>query len=443
MDGNLDKLLLDNVSVIEKYNIFLDTVKLLQEVESDISYTWIIKGILPNIEKITERFEREHCFDETEMREYAKKYKEFLEEYRKYQVCLVGDAKDCQQVKELLEHKKVHIFDGGDGDTGIIKNSDYVIICSLMPDERVRKIGKGTVIRYDFLRMCAWQISPETMHLDMKLRDKINMGIEGAVTGLSYEQRGINYEKIGKNLACLAAPSQDLFVDYHSFLWLYQEVARQRKGIIKYCVIGMDYYRFWYDLSLSKEGERMLCFYGRIGRMHNYHAMDGLVAGYKEYQENCAELMVRDYMEKDYCNTFHPERVYVKDKQQYKMSEEAYKRDSEEIKKVFHKPYPGTFEENVGILECYLKFLNLHNVKALIYIPPFPRIFNEFTSVDMKNTTLDVLSRLAKMYEFDMLDLSEDGLFSNEHFSDWSHLNCYGADLATELLNGYMEEIWG
>ena len=177
--------------------------------------------------------------------------------------------------------------------------------------------------------------------------------------------------------------------------------------------------------------------------MHNYHAMDGLVAGYKEYQENCAELMVRDYMEKDYCNTFHPERVYVKDKQQYKMSEEAYKRDSEEIKKVFHKPYPGTFEENVGILECYLKFLNLHNVKALIYIPPFPRIFNEFTSVDMKNTTLDVLSRLAKMYEFDMLDLSEDGLFSNEHFSDWSHLNCYGADLATELLNGYMEEIWG
>ncbi len=52
--------------------------------ESDISYAGIIKGILPNVEKITETFEKEHCFYGDEMWEYIRKYKGFLEEYRKY-----------------------------------------------------------------------------------------------------------------------------------------------------------------------------------------------------------------------------------------------------------------------------------------------------------------------------------------------------------------------
>ena len=42
-----------------------------------------------------------------------------------------------------------------------------------------------------------------------------------------------------------------------------------------------------------------------------------------------------------------------------------------------------------------------------------------------------------------MLNLSENDIFSDEYFSDWCHLNSYGADLATELLNKYMGKIWG
>ena len=443
---NLEVLLQDNIGVLEKYNIFLDTIRILREVEKEVSYTGYIQRIIPSMEKITETFEREQCFYKEEMRDYIQGYRGFLEEYRKYQVCLLGIPEDCSQVRILLNYDRVHLLGGGIS-MGIIKNNGYIIVCSPISDEevkRIEKLGKERVIRYDFLRLCAYRISPETMHVNMGLKQKIKYGIEGVVTGLSYEQRGIKFEKICKNMACLAAPSQDLFLDYHSFLWIYKKLERQKKCQIKYCIIGMDFYRLWYDLSLSSEDKiRMLCFYERTGCTHHYHDMDSMVADYWKYRENCEELMIENYMEKDFCNTFHPECIFIEDKQQYEMTEEAYHRDSEEIKKVFHKPYPITFEENKRILEMFLKFLYLHNIKVLVYIPPFPKIFNEFTSVDMKRTTLDVLSELRKIYEFDMLDLSTNELFSNEHFSDWSHLNSYGANLATELLNSYIGKIWG
>ncbi len=441
---NLEILLQEDISVLKKYNIFLDSIRLLREVETDISYADIIQRIIPSIEKITGTFEKEQRFDNQEMRKYIQEYKSFLGERRKYQVYLLGDSENCRQVETLLNYDRVHLLRGLDA--GIIKNHGYIIVCSPMPDEEVRKIEKfekGKVIRFDFLRLCAWKISPETMYLDMKLNEKIGKGVEGAITGLSYEQRGINYDKIGRNMACLAAPSQDLFLDYYNFLWFYKKAEKQKRGTIKYCVIGMDFYRLWYDLSLSEAGIRMLCFYGRTGCMHNYHALDNMVLDYWKYRKICEELMVENYMEKDFCNTFHPEQFLLEDKQRYEMTEEAYKRDSEEVKKVFHKPYPVTFEENMGILEEFLKFLCLHDIKILVYIPPFPKIFNEFTSADMKHVTLDKLSELRELYGFDMLNLSENDIFSDEYFSDWCHLNSYGADLATELLNKYMGKIWG
>ena len=56
-------------------------------------------------------------------------------------------------------------------------------------------------VHNDFLRICAWQISPETMYLNMRLREKLKTETEGAVTGLCYDQRGINlckhWEKSG------------------------------------------------------------------------------------------------------------------------------------------------------------------------------------------------------------------------------------------------------
>lgn len=79
----------------------------------------------------------------------------------------------------------------------------------------------------------------------------------------------------------------------------------------------------------------------------------------------------------------------------------------------------------------------------MVYIPPFPKVFNDFTSAEMKQETLNVLSELREVYGFGFLDLSNSGMFTEEHFADWNHLNKKGADLATEFLNDYMKKIWG
>lgn len=49
------------------------------------------------------------------------------------------------------------------------------------------------------------------------------------------------------------------------------------------------------------------------------------------------------------------------------MTNEVYKRDSKEVKRIFYKPYPKTFEENVEILKRFLKFLYMHHIKIYIF----------------------------------------------------------------------------
>lgn len=90
------------------------------------------------------------------------------------------------------------------------------------------------MVRFDFIKYVALQISPEVSpeitYWDEKLRERIEMSVEGVITGLSYQERGLNFEKIEKNFVCGAMPSQDLFLDYQNFLWIYNEVVIKRKG---------------------------------------------------------------------------------------------------------------------------------------------------------------------------------------------------------------------
>lgn len=243
------------------------------------------------------------------------------------------------------------------------------------------------------MRFCHFGIIPECADLDLKLKQKLKSGIEGAVTGLSYKQRGINFDKLKRNLVCLATPTQDLYLDFKNFLWLYDEVVNRRNGKLKYCVIGMDFYHFWYDLSKSDRKIRMLFFYKRLKCVHHFHDRDSYLIRSLEDLRVCRELMIEDYMDIDYKNSVHPEKYYGEINDEYNMTEDVFKKDSEEVKRIFNKPYPLTFQENAGILES---FLNVHNIHVLVYIPPFPRIFNQFTPENVKNTTLDVLAGLKR-----------------------------------------------
>lgn len=445
MKDIVESLLQESTPEEEKYQIFLLSMRSLGKDGTDPSYAKIIQELLPIIQKNIKTFEKQKIFARNELEEYVQKYELFQKEKIKYQVWLTGKPEDCQAVRRILNYDKIHLLGQKNTGGGINGDYDYIIVCSNASAELLAEYEPDKIVRYDFLRFCHFGISPETAYLDMKLRREISSGrIQGAVTGLSYQQKGLDFDKIKRNLVCLAAPSQDLYLDYHNIQWLYNETVCKRRGVLKYCVAGMDFYRLWYDMSLSSSRRiRMLAFYRRTGCMHHFHDMDVNLIKAEEDLQACNELMIEDYMDKDYVYSFRPERYYGKNYERYEMTKETYSRDSEEVKRIFNKPYPHTFQENIGILEQYFKYLYMHNIKTLVYIPPFPAVFNEFTPADMKEITWNVLTEYQVKYKYDILDLSEDKRFTDSYFADWSHLNSYGAEMAVNILNEYMDEIWG
>lgn len=358
-----------------------------------------------------------------------------LNKHKKYQIILVGNIEDCENAEEYINNAVCHIVGYAFPSKMFLERNDidYFIICGDL--KNITETDKR-IIRWDFIRFCNWRISPESAYINLKLKKQQH--IRGAVTGLSYEQTGINWDTIDKNLCCLATPSQDLFVDYHKFVWLHKKYTAQ----IKYCIIGMTDYALWYDLSLSKNRIRMLCSYDMIKNTHNFHDYDNLLLMWDEYKDILKNLLIKDYNELEYEHSFHPEKVYIPNYNKYTECNSEIEKDLEEIKHVFSKPYEKTFIENKQILIVFLKYLTLNKINTLIYFPPFPKIFRENTDISMKRITRNFIFELQKFYHFNILDLTDNPDFTDDLFFDWCHLNAVGADLATEKLNSYMNKIW-
>lgn len=439
------QLLKSGTATAETARIFSKSIQFLKTVTFNTSCQNALDELILLAQKNLTSLEQNGIFQKNEICTYAEKFEAFLcIEYLKYRICLVGNEHACNAVVNILDFHKVHlgqIITSSELVEVNFNEFDFVVICSAMPDNFIQLIDPTKIVRFDFLRCLAWTISPESAYLEQDFRKRMKEKVTGVVTGLSYQQRGINWDKLQKNLICLAAPSQDLFVDYNSVLWAYDELIRNN-GKMEYCIIGMDFYRLWYDMSLSEETRmHILPHYHRIKCTHHFHQTDAWLINYMHDLKICDLLMVPNYMDRDYTNTFHPEKVEWRRTTCYDPGVQ-YEKDCEEVKKVFNKPYPQTFSENVEILNLYLKFCHLHGIKVLVYIPPFPAVFNENTPCKMREKTLNVLMNLKQLYAFDILDLSDSPLFSNKHFADWCHLNGDGADVATVLLNDYMQKIW-
>ena len=439
----VQKLLQPDLATDEKYRIFLQSVRYLRQSEQDASYHEMLKQLSELAQKVMQNEGAGKKAADAAMQQYVQAYQVFLAEKNKYQVYLAGSLYSCEKVRLLLNYDRVHLLGWTQTADERIGRSDYCIVCSTMKEHTLHAIAgmqHTFVVRYDLVRHFVMGILPECQGLDIRFREKLKSKVEGAVLGLSYVRK-LNFDKLKHHIACFAASSHDLFLDYHKLMWIYDEVVHKHGGELKYCVLGMDFYRLWYDLSMSAYKERMMCMYHKLHCVHHFHELDAALGRYEEDLKICEELLVENYMDQEYHreSQIHEKR----EANVYDPTEEEYQRDISILKgHVFHKPYPHTFCENVGILEKILKFSRLRNIQILVYIPPFTKVFHACTPDSMRKDTWDVLRELQKLYAFPILDLSEHSAFEKKHFADCAHLNDDGADLATELLNLYMDEIW-
>lgn len=155
----------------------------------------------------------------------------------------------------------------------------------------------------------------------------------------------------------------------------------------------------------------------------------------------CEKLMGQDFLERDFFGRFPgiAEICETKREEIYTPSKEQRKEDAESIQRIFHKPYPETYKENLAILQCWLEFLQKNNIKTVFLFMPFPTQFCELTNGEMKRQTYLALEKLCRKYGADLIDLYGDQTaFTDADFFDWSHLNAAGAAKVTRYLNEYL-----
>lgn len=184
---------------------------------------------------------------------------------------------------------------------------------------------------------------------------------------------------------CLAGPSQDLYTDYYRFLWAYNEIAVRQKRRMEYCIIGMSAYRLWWDLSRGSQSLRVLGFYPQTKKLHHLDWAEDAAEAWED-RRICEKLMGQDFLERDFFGRFPgiAEICETKREEIYTPSKEQRKEDAESIQRIFHKPYPETYKENLAILERWLEFLQKNSIKTVFLFMPFPTQFCELTNGEMK-----------------------------------------------------------
>lgn len=99
-----------------------------------------------------------------------------------------------------------------------------------------------------------------------------------------------------------------------------------------------------------------------------------------------------------------------------------------------------SFIENCSIIQEIVTYLNANKIRPIFLIMPFTKYYNAYIKPSYKKDIFSVLDALPFPVDFfDMNDL--DGIFTDEDFLDTDHLNLHGAEKATIILSGYLNQL--
>lgn len=88
-------------------------------------------------------------------------------------------------------------------------------------------------------------------------------------TGISYTNLGLKEELLNKKCFKFSIGSQDLYYDY-TIVKNIIENYKEKKQNLKYTIIGLTYYSFQYDMSLSAMKNKVILYYEILKDVHNF-----------------------------------------------------------------------------------------------------------------------------------------------------------------------------
>lgn len=362
-----------------------------------------------------------------------------------YNILIFGTGSGCNYLMNVLDINKVNILVYLDNDSSkwesffcekkIVSPSkiddylyDYIIIGSQYNESIYNqllnmKVDKNKILQfYKFYDMLYNPVKRYTNDYNIKVEE-----VETIITGISYTRAGIIENELFRKAHSFAMYSQDLFYDYKIAEYVLNKYENNK---IKYAIIGLAYYCFQYDMSLSSMKNRVILYYNILEDKHNYKEL------------SIEEFNKEFNISKDICD-----KVFKKHENgSYKFSwsnpslknfdrEKIVEVSKKQVQRDCSKHYPQTVMENKKIFRYYLELLEQHNIKPIVVVFPASKYYTKYFEERIENEFDSIINNFRREYNFQYIDYFRSQLFTDEDFLDVSHLNTEGAKKFTKILN--------
>jgi len=359
-----------------------------------------------------------------------------------YNILIFGTGSTADVIEEVLKYDNVNILAYVDNDISkwnkfrkgkkIISPSsisdfdyDYIVIASQYNETIYSQLLNMNISSNRIFQFYKYYIL-----LNDSFEKRLNgfianiNSVKGLLTGISYAETGVIPGLLSKNIYKFSLASQDIFYDYKIVEYILNNYNNNK---IRYVIIGLSYYSFQYDLSLSAMRYKVSLYYNILKESHNCNYM------YLYYQNQFDE------------NKLIAERLINRDKKidfkwnSKKLSdlnlEDRIELGKRQANIDCNKNYPETVKENIKIFRNYLELLRVYEVKPIVVVFPASKYYTKYFSKKIEEECYSIIDKFKNEYEFQYLDYFRSNLFKDEDFRDVSHLNKKGAEKFTKILD--------
>ncbi|WP_394903136.1 chemotaxis protein [Clostridium butyricum] len=301
---------------------------------------------------------------------------------------------------------------------------DYIVIASQFCNDIFTQLILNGVCEhkiFEYLNFLNDRNNP--FKYKIKIFENNKFEYKTLITGISYFVSGINGDKLKYKGMNFAFDSQDLYYDYNIVKYILEKKENQIKNVI----IGLSYYSFQYDLSLSSMKDNVNLYYQILEKNHNLK--------FKRNYDN--RIIINRHIAECILNKSNNKQYMLKNK--FIPLTEQFVNLSELGKKQAYldcnKNYPKTVIENKKIFCKYLELLVKYNVEPIVVICPTSKYYYKNFSKRIKYEFFTIMAEMKKNYNFQYIDYFESELFDDSLFYDVSHLTFEGGMKFTEILN--------
>lgn len=356
------------------------------------------------------------------------------------EVIIFGTGKLSEVVEACLKHNIVNVKCYSDNDESkwgkefqgkeIVNPSklftikyDYIIIASQYNEEIYSQLIRSGVQDKKIFEFGVFFKNVGELYPRDRIEKFVNNKeiYECIITGISYTLTGIDIESLKYKAYTFANGSQDLFYDYKIAKYVIEHVNYN----IKYCIIGLSYYSFQYDLSLSNMKSRVNGYYEFFKDYHNAY---DIKENRSDINKKIGSLIINFKSNQEI--TFEKPLILFENSVN---KEETGRRVAESD---CNKSYPRTVEENKIIFKDYIEFLKQKNIEPIVLIFPASKYYTKYFSNRIEEEFIKIINGFRSEYNFKYIDFFRSELFQDKDFGDISHLNIYGAKKFTTMLNG-------